>query len=326
MSTPEAAVRVPISTRAREMKGPSALGGGWRRFVHLTWIIGLTEYRLTYFGSVLGYLWALMRPLLLFGVLYVVFSQIVKFGGDIPNYPMLLLFNIVLFSFFQDSTQRAVTAVVDSEAIVRKMHFPRLVIPLSTVLTGVLNLLLSLVAVFVFILAYGIDPMWTWLLLPVILVPLITLTSAVAMLVSSLYVRFRDVQPIWFVVSMILFYGYAGAVRDRHGAGQRPALRALQPDRDAARAGAQVGHRPDGARLHRGDRRLEVGDGAAGDLHRRVRAGPVGVQPRGPRDRGAAVGARRRVGRRTAGIERVVRARGRRPFEGVGRIAASMPP
>ena len=207
MSTPEAAVRVPISPRAREMKGPSALGGGWRRFVHLTWIIGLTEYRLTYFGSVLGYLWALMRPLLLFGVLYVVFSQIVKFGGDIPNYPMLLLFNIVLFSFFQDSSQRAVTAVVDSEAIVRKMHFPRLVIPLSTVLTGVLNLLLSLVAVFVFILAYGIDPMWTWLLLPVILVPLITLTSAIAMLVSSLYVRFRDVQPIWFVVSMILFYG-----------------------------------------------------------------------------------------------------------------------
>jgi ABC-2 type transport system permease protein len=207
MSTPEAAVRPPISPRAREMKGPSALGGGWRRFVHLTWIIGLTEYRLTYFGSVLGYLWALMRPLLLFGVLYTVFSQIVKFGGDIPNYPVLLLFNIVLFSFFQDSSQRAVTAVVDSEAIVRKMHFPRLVIPLSTVMTGALNFLLSLIAVFIFILAYGVDPTWTWLLLPAILVPLIMLTSAIAMLVSSLYVRFRDVQPIWFVLSTILFYG-----------------------------------------------------------------------------------------------------------------------
>jgi ABC-2 type transport system permease protein len=207
MSTPAAAVRFPVSPEVREMKGPSAYGGGWRRFVHLTWIIGLTEYRLTYFGSVLGYLWALMRPLLLFGVLYTVFSQIVKFGGDIPNYPMLLLFNIVLFSFFQDSSQRAVTAVVDSEAIVRKMHFPRMVIPLSTVLTGALNLLLSLVAVFVFILVYGVDPTWTWLLLPVILVPLLMLTSAVAMLVSSLYVRFRDVQPIWFVLSTILFYG-----------------------------------------------------------------------------------------------------------------------
>jgi ABC-2 type transport system permease protein len=207
MSTPAAAVRFPVSPEAREMKGPSAYGGGWRRFVHLTWIIGLTEYRLTYFGSVLGYLWALMRPLLLFGVLYTVFSQIVKFGGDIPNYPMLLLFNIVLFSFFQDSSQRAVTAVVDSEAIVRKMHFPRLVIPLSTVMTGALNFLLSLIAVFIFILAYGVDPTWTWLLLPAILVPLIMLTSAIAMLVSSLYVRFRDVQPIWFVLSTILFYG-----------------------------------------------------------------------------------------------------------------------
>jgi ABC-2 type transport system permease protein len=207
MSTPAAAARFSVSPDAREMKGPSAYGGGWRRFVHLTWIIGLTEYRLTYFGSVLGYLWALMRPLLLFGVLYTVFSQIVKFGGDIPNYPMLLLFDIVLFSFFQDSSQRAVTAVVDSEAIVRKMHFPRMVIPLSTVLTGALNLLLSLVAVFVFILVYGVDPMWTWLLLPVIVIPLLMLTSAVAMLVSSLYVRFRDVQPIWFVVSTILFYG-----------------------------------------------------------------------------------------------------------------------
>jgi ABC-2 type transport system permease protein len=148
-----------------------------------------------------------MRPLLLFGVLYTVFSQIVKFGGDIPNYPVLLLFNIVLFSFFQDSSQRAVTAVVDSEAIVRKMHFPRLVIPLSTVMTGALNFLLSLIAVFIFILAYGVDPTWTWLLLPAILVPLIMLTSAIAMLVSSLYVRFRDVQPIWFVLSTILFYG-----------------------------------------------------------------------------------------------------------------------
>ena len=207
MSVSAGALEVPVSPEAREMKGPSAYGGGWRRFWFLTWIIGLTEYRLTYFGSVLGYLWALMRPLLTFGVLYLVFSQIVKFGDEIPNYPMLLLFDIVLFSFFQDATARAVTSVVDNEGIVRKMHFPRLVIPLSVVMTGVLNLVLSLVAVFVFLVAYGIDPTWTWLLLPFILVPLIMIASAVAMLVSSLYVRFRDVQPIWAVVSMMLFYG-----------------------------------------------------------------------------------------------------------------------
>jgi ABC-2 type transport system permease protein len=189
------------------MRGPSAYGGGWRRFLNLTWIIGLTDYRLTYFGSALGYLWALMRPLMLFGVLYVVFSQIVKFGDEIPNYPVLLLFNIVVFSFFQDSTQRAVTAVVDSEAIVRKMHFPRIVIPLSTVLTGALNLILSLIAVFVFLVAYGVQPRWTWLALPLVLAPLVVITAAVSMILSALYVRFRDVAPIWFVVSTILFYG-----------------------------------------------------------------------------------------------------------------------
>ena len=79
---------------------------------------------------------------------------------------MLLLFNIVLFGFFQESTTTAVTSVVAQEGIVRKTQFPRLVIPLSIVLTGLFNLGLNLIAVFVFILAYGVDPMWTWLLLP----------------------------------------------------------------------------------------------------------------------------------------------------------------
>jgi ABC-2 type transport system permease protein len=201
------AATYPLAPEAREIRGPSAFGGGWRRFLYLTWMIGLTEYRLTYFGSVLGYLWSLMRPLMLFGVLYVVFSHVLRFGGDIKDYPVLLLLNLVLFNFFTDATGRSVEAVVESEALVRKMHFPRLVIPLSRVLTATLNLLLNLVAVFVFVLAYGVHPGWTWLLLPVLLLPLIALTSAVAMLLSSLYPRFRDVAPIWAVVSTILFYG-----------------------------------------------------------------------------------------------------------------------
>ncbi len=195
------------SLSARRVRGPSAFGGDLRRTLYLTWIIGLTEYRLTYFGSALGYLWSLMRPLMLFGVLYVVFSQIVDFGDDIPNYPVLLLFNIVLFNFFTDAATKAVTAVVDREAIVRKMSFPGMVIPFARVLSGGLNLALSLVAVFVFVLGYGLNPRWTWLLLPLLLVPLVMLTLAVAMLLSALYVRFRDVGPIWAVLSTALFYG-----------------------------------------------------------------------------------------------------------------------
>ncbi len=191
----------------REVRGPSAFGGGLRRTLYLTWIIGLTEYRLTYFGSALGYLWSLMRPLMLFGVLYVVFSQIIDFGAEIVNYPVLLLLNIVLFNFFQDSTGKAVSSLVDRETIVRKMHFPGMVIPLARVLTGLLNLSVSLVVVFIFLLGYGVEPRWTWLLLPVSLLALSLITLAVAMLLSSLYVRFRDVAPIWAVLSTVLFYG-----------------------------------------------------------------------------------------------------------------------
>jgi ABC-2 type transport system permease protein len=191
----------------RDIRGPSAFGGDPRRFLHLLWIIAVTDFRLTYFGSVLGYLWSLMRPLMLFGVLYLVFSQVVKFGDAIPDYPMVLLLNIVLFNFFSEATQNSVTAVVARESLVRKMHFPRLVIPLATVLTAGFNLAVNLLAVLAFFLVYGIDPMPSWLLLPVVLLPLIAFTTGVAAGLSALYVRYRDVQPIWIVASTLLFYG-----------------------------------------------------------------------------------------------------------------------
>ncbi len=196
-----------MSAPAVRVGGPSAFGGDLRRMAYLSWIIGLTEYRLTYFGSVLGYLWSLVRPLMLFGIYYVVFSQIVDFGGDIANYPVLLLMNIVVFNFFIDSTSRAVTSVVDREAMVRKMQFPRLVIPLARVMSSLLNLAISLIAVFVFVLAYGLSPRLTWLLLPVTLVLIALFTLCVSMMLSALYVRFRDIAPIWGVLTTALFYG-----------------------------------------------------------------------------------------------------------------------
>jgi ABC-2 type transport system permease protein len=190
----------------QEIRGPSAYGGGWRRFANLTWLIAITDYRLTYFGSALGYLWSLMRPLMLFGVLYLVFSQFLKFGDTIPHYRDLLLLNIVLFMFFSEATGQAVRAVLNRETLVRKMHFPRMVIPLSVVVTSMLNLAGNLVAVFVFILIDGVQPRWTWLLLPLLIVPLVMFTAGVSMILSSLYVSYRDVGPIWSVLTQLLFY------------------------------------------------------------------------------------------------------------------------
>lgn len=188
-----------------DVPGPSALGGGWRRSLELLHIIAVHDFKRTYHGTVLGYLWSLARPLMLFGVLLTVFTTIIRF--NIPHYAVLLLMNIVLFGFFQEATVMAVGSVVGQESVVRKTQFPRLVIPLAIVATCLFNLALNLIVVIVFILAFGVAPMWTWLLFPLVPLMLILVTVPVAMIVSSLYPRFRDVAIIWTVLSTALFYG-----------------------------------------------------------------------------------------------------------------------
>lgn len=190
----------------RDIQGPSALGGGWRRSWDLLTLIAVSDFKKTYFGTALGYLWSVARPLMLFGVLLAVFTQIFRIGSQVPEYPVLLLFNIVLFGFFQEATTTAVTSIVGQESVVRKTQFPRLVIPLAVVLTTMFNLALNLVVVVAFILAWGIQPEWTWLGFPVVLAALFVLTTAVAMIVSSLYPRFRDTAIIWSVAATVLFY------------------------------------------------------------------------------------------------------------------------
>jgi ABC-2 type transport system permease protein len=194
-------------TELREVSGPSALGGGWRRALELLYVISATEFKRTYFGTALGYVWSIARPLLLFAVLLAVFSKGLHLANGVPHYPVLLLFNIVLFGFFQDAAGIAVPSIVAQESVVRKTQFPRLVIPLSVVLTAMFNLALNLVVVLIFVLASGISPRWTWLLLPVVVAMLAVITTAVAMILSSLYPRFRDLGIIWTVLSTALFYG-----------------------------------------------------------------------------------------------------------------------
>ncbi len=208
--TPEASspTAAPATTPPLvEVPGPSALGGGWRRFADLLWLVATTEFKRNYFGTVLGYLWSLIRPLMLFAVLLFVFTKVIRLGSGVPNYPVLLLLNIVLFTFFAEATQNAVTSVVNQESVVRKTQFPRLVIPLAVVLTTFFNLCINLLVVLVFILAWGVDPTWTWLLFFPALALLVGFTVAVSMLLSVLYVRFRDVLMIWAVFSQVLFYG-----------------------------------------------------------------------------------------------------------------------
>ena len=188
------------------MRGPSALGTDPGRLFHLTVTLAVLEFKLRFFGSVLGYFWQLMRPLMLFGILYAVFTQFVRLGEGVDFYPAILLTGVVLYTFFADATSGSVTAVLDRENLVRKVQFPRLVVPLSVILLAYFNLTLNLLAVLVFVLATGVDPRLEWLALPLMLFPLGAFAGGLAMLLSALYVRFRDLKPIWEVIVQIAFY------------------------------------------------------------------------------------------------------------------------
>jgi ABC-2 type transport system permease protein len=194
----------------RPIRGPRALSDDWSRFWHLTYNIARNEFKLRFFGSVLGYFWQLMRPLLLFGVLYVFFVLVFKVdkgkGAAAHFYGAQLLGSIVLFTFFTEATAGAVRSVVDRENLVRKIQFPRLVIPVSIVLVALFNLTLNLIVVMIFATLAGVRPMLTWLELPLIVLTLTIFSTGIAMLLSALFVRFRDIQPIWDVLSQILFY------------------------------------------------------------------------------------------------------------------------
>ena len=191
----------------REIKGPSALGGDASRFVTLTWTLAVLDFRLKFFGSVLGYFWQLMKPLLLFGTLYFVFTELVRIGGGVKNYPVILLMGIVIYMFFAEATGTAVGSVLQRETLVRKVQFPRLVIPLSVVLTTYMNFVLNFVAVVVFMLASGIEPRLSWLQIVPLVVGLGVLCTGIATGLSALFVRYRDVEPIWDVVAQMCFYG-----------------------------------------------------------------------------------------------------------------------
>jgi ABC-2 type transport system permease protein len=201
---------IPGRPARHRVHGPSALSGDFRRFWSLTFTLARTEFKLRFFGSVLGYLWTLMRPLLLFTVLYVFFTKVAhvndsKSPGE-AHYGAQLLGSIVLFTFFTEATAGAVRSVIDRENLVRKIHFPRLVIPTSVVLLALFNLGMNLIVVFVFAVGEGVTPMLSWLELPLIITMIVIFSLGLAMLLSAMFVHFRDIQPIWEVFSQILFY------------------------------------------------------------------------------------------------------------------------
>ncbi len=185
---------------------PPSTGGDRHRTWSLAWTLAATEWKLRFYGSALGYVWSLARPFLLFGVIYIVFVEFAKLGEGVKHYAVYILFALVLFQFFLEITTGGVSALVEREGLLRKVRFPRMVIPLSVLLTALLNLGGTLVAALIFALLSGAYPTWGWLQLPLLIGIVGVFGMGIGMLLGALFVRYRDIKPIWDVVSQTLFY------------------------------------------------------------------------------------------------------------------------
>lgn len=166
----------------------------------------VTDFKLRYQGSVLGYLWSLLRPLFLFVILYIVFAKFFRFGEGFPHFPVYLLTGIVLWNFFAEVTNNGVAAIVNRGELIRKLNFPKYVIILSAAFSALINLALNMVVIAVFIVISGVDLGPSVLLAPFILLELFVFGMALAFILSTIYVKLRDINYVWEVIMQGLFY------------------------------------------------------------------------------------------------------------------------
>ncbi|MBM3210486.1 ABC transporter permease [Candidatus Saccharibacteria bacterium] len=166
----------------------------------------ITEFKLRYQGSILGYLWSVMRPLFLFMIMYVVFVYFLQIGGDVPFWPVQLLLGIVLWNFFSEVTNNGVGSIVGRGDVIRKINFPKYVIVVASSISAFINLLINLVVIFIFMAVSGVELQWQILLAPLFILELFVFALGLALLLSALFVRIRDVNYIWEIIMQGLFY------------------------------------------------------------------------------------------------------------------------
>lgn len=165
-----------------------------------------TDFKLRYQGSVLGYAWSLLKPLMLFAILYVVFVKFIKLGGDVPHYPIYLLLGLVLWNFFGEMTSISLNSIVARGDLIRKIRIPRWIVVLTSSLTALINLGLNLVVVAAFMIINKIDIMQTGLLFPLLLIEIYLFSLGVSLFLAAAYVKYRDLSYIWEVFMQGAFY------------------------------------------------------------------------------------------------------------------------
>lgn len=166
----------------------------------------VTDFKLRYQGSALGYLWSILKPLMMFAIMYVVFVHFLRFGADIPHFAVALLLGQVLWGFFSESVGQGMRIMVDRGDLMRKINFPKYIMVLSATISALINLVINLLIVLIFALINGVDLHWYALLFPLIIMELYIFSIGLAFGLSSLYIKFRDVAQIWEVFMQGAYY------------------------------------------------------------------------------------------------------------------------
>ena len=168
--------------------------------------IAVTDFKLKYQGSVLGYLWSLVKPLALFSVLYIVFTKIFNLGVGIPHYPIYLLLGVMIFGFWGDATSGAMNSIASKGDLIRKIYFPRIALVISATVTSLITFSLNMLVVLFFAYLNGVHLTWNVLLAIPFILELYVFILGVSFYLSSFFVKFRDVGHIWDVFNQALFY------------------------------------------------------------------------------------------------------------------------
>lgn len=169
-------------------------------------VIAAAEFKLKYADSALGYLWSVLKPLALFTVLYIVFGRILKLGSVSNYYAVSLLMGIVVFSFFAEATAAGMYSLVAREALLRKLIFPRMIVPAAATMTAAMTFCANAIVVGGFVAAKGVAPRLDWLLIIPLLLELYVFVLGIALLLSSAFVRLRDIGQVWELVTQLVFY------------------------------------------------------------------------------------------------------------------------
>jgi ABC-2 type transport system permease protein len=165
-----------------------------------------TDFKLRYQGSILGYAWSLLKPLMLFAILYVVFVRFLKIGSDVEHYPIYLLLGIVLWSFFSEITGQGLGSIVGRGDLIRKIRIPRWIIVLSASISALINLGLNLIVIAVFMIVNKVDLLQTSLWFPLVLLQIYILALGVSLILAAAFVKYRDLSHIWEVIMQAGFY------------------------------------------------------------------------------------------------------------------------